>query len=199
MEYYYKLIKEYPRSPELGTITNSAMTDYYRLQPEKWKDFWQKIKYGEDVITTADGVSMKVGKSVYFVSETGQIKSLVCFNGMDLKRTYFSGADKALSYKIDNIKLLIENELILGEDIMLYGVCAKAQWNLMEILSSKLYYRTTKMSDSWKFFRTIEERNEFIFRKKPRFSFEDVLIINSWSVIGGEGEIRRIIEGSFKL
>ena len=63
----YKLIKEYPGSPILGTVHSGALlfnTTYGCLKLELYPEFWEEVK--EPILTTEDGVDLYEGDRVYF-------------------------------------------------------------------------------------------------------------------------------------
>ena len=76
----YKLIKEYPGSPKLGTIVNHVKgwgsyesyfdgdLVYSTYAIENYPEFWQEIK--EPLFTTEDGVNLYEGDHYYAVYST---------------------------------------------------------------------------------------------------------------------------------
>ena len=72
----YKLIKEYPGSPEIGrTVTPKSSSDnfcYWEgswFDPEKHPEFWEEIK--EPLFITADGISVFENDSVFQIDFKG--------------------------------------------------------------------------------------------------------------------------------
>jgi hypothetical protein len=95
-------------------------------------------------------------------------------------KIYYSNAENALNDLVKEIKLELENETIENENIPLYSVCTKADWQLSETTSLKLYQRlylnvNNKPSLSWKHFRTIKERDSYIEWNKPMYSKNDLV------------------------
>jgi hypothetical protein len=76
----YKLIKEYPGSPKLGTIIQKKLSSYeevdvyrgfYTTIPsliEKYPEFWEKV-VEEPLFTTEDGVEIYEGDKYYAVNK----------------------------------------------------------------------------------------------------------------------------------
>lgn len=173
----YELYKEYPESPKLGFIVNSSNSNYYKHHPEKWPEFWKEVKQKEVLCVTYEGDEIRKGDEYYFLQSEGNIVNTTAYHSLEFNNPIFSKLENAQEYKIKSINLEIENETIKGEDIILYGVCNKANWQTCETTSVKLFYRNTK-SESWKYFRTPEERENYVFENKPRFSVKDILNIN---------------------
>lgn len=199
MTHYYQLKKVYPGSPELGFIVNETMSEYYTYEPEKWLQFWEKIPISDVLFISEDGEKVKKGQTVYYIDAYGNIASILAHPTINqLKYKYFTNYLKASEYIIKSINLKIENETIVSENIILYGVLTKGDWQLCETNSYKLFYRLTPQSTCWKYFRTKEEREEYIFKNKPRFSFKDILDIQSKVVLGGEIELTNIIKENYE-
>ena len=62
METTYKLIKTYPRSPKIGTISTTAEWE----DASKYPEFWQPVK--EKFFTTQDGVDIFEGNTYWTVN-----------------------------------------------------------------------------------------------------------------------------------
>lgn len=196
-DFYYTLIQEYPGSPKLGTIVTSKDNDYYKHTPYNYPSLWKKNKIGDVVCKSVDGVDLKEGDIAYYQTNSNMIYSTHVttfhFNSTHL----WASLEKLEQDLIQKINLNIENEIIKGEDIRLYGVLTTGGWELDEISSKDLFYRY-KRSEKWKWFRTKEEREEYIFRYKPRFSFKDVVDIHSKLSLGGEEELINIVKRNYK-
>ncbi len=173
--YYYELVEEYPNSPRLGTIITPNMNEYYLYQPNVWTKFWKKEKFGDVILKTQDGVEIRVGDKYYYITETGVIHENVAHVNMNKEKIYYSNLELAQKARIEKINLKIENETIISEDVVLYGVCIKGNWQICETNSIKLFYPARPLTNSWKYFRTIKEREDYIFKYKPKFSFNDLL------------------------
>ena len=177
MEHYYILKEEYPNSPKIGTIINASMSEFYNYKPEIWNKFWKKEKFGEVVLTTEDNVEIKKGDVYFYVSETGIVSHNFAYNNMDKSKKYYCNWEEANKARIADINIQIENEVIRSEDVTLFGVLIKSNWEEYETSSHKVFYH--KRSESWKYFRTKEERKDYIFENKPRFSFKDMYKVYS--------------------
>lgn len=173
-KYYFELVQSYPGSPKLGTIVTAAMNEYYEYKPKEWPQFWKAYKLSDVTIITADGVELKMGDTCHILHNNGGISTMILHTLFEDCSNIYSTYEAAIIAKSKNIFLKLEEESVIGEDVKLYGVLAKAEWHLMETTSSQIFYRAKPLSEKWKFFTTKEKRDNFIKLNKTFFSVRDI-------------------------
>lgn len=178
----YKLIKEYPNSPELGTVVLSVESEFYSIKPDNYPEFWKEF-IPEKSFITEDGVIITEGDKIWIVESNLNINNRIFISDLyiyDNIRKIFSTIEKAKEYVVSLIELSIENETIKGEDIILYTLLIdKANYIIGETTTSlNLFIRdktkSTIRSDKWKYFRTREERDNYLYNKIKIFSRDDI-------------------------
>jgi len=96
----YKLIKEYPNSPKIGTVhTNDYYNNFWKGENfySKYPEFWEKISIS---ITTEDGGSLEEGEYYYAVDPTTYeiVPSVVDYNSSSSKWKKFFNIVEARKY-----------------------------------------------------------------------------------------------------
>lgn len=178
----YKLIKEYPNSPKLGSIILNINSEFYSIKPDNYPEFWQEF-IPEKSFISEDGVTITEGDKIWVVESNLSINNRIFISDLyihDNIRKIFSTIEKAKEYVIFLIELPIENETIKGEDIVLYTLLLdRANYMIGETTTSlKLFTRdktkSTIRSNKWKYFRTEKERDDYLYNKVKIFSRDDV-------------------------
>lgn len=185
----YKVIKEFP-----GYKIGDTIEDNSPLQPFVYKEYFEYIIKSE--AKSVEGNIIKTGDLVFYIDDNKTIKKMY-LNGYIPDKVYYSSAEHALNDLVKEIKLELENETIEGKNITLYGVCNKADWQLGETTSLKLYQRLqfpiSKPSTAWKYFRTIKERDLYIEWNKPMYSKNDLCELDKYTKSELSGKINYII------
>ena len=177
----FKLIQEYPGSPELGYTINSGNSMYYAYKPEQYPHLWEEINC-DKTITTHDGVELELGEEYYWIYDYEQIKAnLVSEYGIEcslnIKEKLFSTKLAAEEYLNSSICLELLDGIVEGENVIIYGVC-EGSFQTSEMSSLKMYKKlhggktTGHISDKWKWFKYEKSRTEYITYHKPIFSLE---------------------------
>jgi len=180
----FKLINDYPGSPEIGYTINSGNSMFYSYHPDKYPHLWEKINC-DQTITTYDGVELGLGESYYIIRDYEYIvEHQVTEYGIqcDLynNEKIFSSKEVAEEHLINSISLTLEDGDLYAEDITLYGLCL-GSFQLAEIsslkLNKKLHAGKTSghISDKWKWFMYETNRSEYITFNKPIFSLSYLL------------------------
>lgn len=178
----YKLIKEYPNSPKLGTVLLSIESEFYTIKPDNYPEFWQEFTPEKSFVTT-DGTIIIEGDKFWLVDNKLNIFNRVFISDLYFNQNeykHFSTIEKAKEYIISQIELPIENEIIKGEDVILYTLLVdKSNWMIGENSNSlKIFIRkktkSVPTSDKWKYFRTEEERDNYLYNKIKIFSRDDI-------------------------
>lgn len=186
----YKIIKEFP-----GHKLGEHIEDNSDLQPFLYKEYFEYIVKSE--ATSIEGNIVTTGDLVFYIDDNKTIKRMY-LSGYIPDKVYYSNAENALNDLVKEIKLELENETIEGENIPLYSVCTKADWQLSETTSLKLYQRlylnvSSKPSLSWRHFRTIKERDSYIEWNKPMYSKNDLCDLDKYTKEELKGKINYII------
>lgn len=173
----FKLIKEYPGSRELGYLLVDTSCFYSTIQPEKYPHLWKEVTI-TDYITTSDGVVKYTSEIVWYIDNKTVRYTYVSEYSAINNIEYYSTSEIAHEILYSLIELQIENELIKGEDIPLYGVLHsnESHWQTHETTSYEIWKRD-KRSDRWKYFRSENERKEYSEWNKPMFTKSDLLEI----------------------
>lgn len=173
----YKLKQTFPSSPDVGKMISPAMHEYYQFKPLDYPHLWEEIEE-TDTFDTCDGEKLCVGEKCYYVEgfnvHTGFVTdkrdiSFLITGG----RNIYSKKENAEKELASKINVEIEYETIVGENIPLYGVCiSTGSHQLGETTSLKLTIK--RGSTSWKWFRTIEQRDYYTENKRAIYSREDI-------------------------
>jgi hypothetical protein len=164
----YKVIKNIPNF-NIGDIINTK--DNLGFHPELYSDIFEKIVVTE--IKTMDDFIVEKYDEIYKIKEDFTIVKYFA----DDDSIIFKGFNNALNYVISNIYLEIENDILEKEDIPLFGVCCKSNWQEHTTTSLELFQRTcrnVKQSESWKYFRTEEKKKNYIEIFKPMYCLNDI-------------------------
>lgn len=172
----YRKIKPYPNSNTIPEIIKAYDEHYYTQQPQLHPDFWEELKVGKLLFTSKDDVEIENNTQVFLVDDKLNIHPIVVDERYaNSDGIFFKYFKKAQEYITSLIQISIVNEVINGENIPLYGCLITNSHQLCETTSLALWKRmnvTPKPSDKWKYFRTKEERaeyikmNEFIYNRK---------------------------------
>ena len=176
----YKLIKEYPGSPELGIEIYPSQSNFYSIHPERYPDLWEKFETG-DCILSEEGNYIKPGERVYYIyrkSVISGINNSYFVNHSNSK--LFSTDCKALEYLNSQIEIQIENEIIKGEDITLYGTCDGNGGGILTTSSYEMWKRNTPYSEKWHWFRTEEERDSYRELHEYKYSKLDLFQLTKY-------------------
>ena len=199
MNSYFELVEEYPGCPKLGTIVLPDMNEYYIYNPHLWKKYWKEVMIGEVICTTQDGVEVKGGQDVYIVREKGDTYRLMVtknyYNTVLILWSTKELADKAC---IDAINIPIYNNIVTGENVSLYGVLSDSHVQT-EVISSKDLFYKCKRSDKWKYFKSLELREEYIFENSKRFSYNDIIDISVIAQSLSTERFKNYIKQNYKL
>lgn len=173
----FKLIKEYPGSKELGYLLVDTSCFYSAAQPEKYPHLWEEITI-TDYITTSDGIIKYTGEIIWYIDNKNVRYSYVSEYSTINNIEYYSTSELAHEALYSLIELQIENELVKGENIPLYGVLHSTDlhWQTHKTTSYEVWQRN-KRSDKWKYFRSEDKRKEYIEWNKPMFTKHDLLEI----------------------
>ena len=180
----FKLIQDYPGSPEVGYTINSGNSMYYSYKPELFPHLWEEINC-EITIMTNDGILLGLGEEYYTIYDYEHIKTNnVSEYGIQcsLRNNHekiFSTRKAAERYLNDSIDLELMDEKIIGENITIYGVC-DGSFQTSEMSSLKMYKKlygnktTGHISDKWKWFKNENNRTEYIKWNKPIYSLNNI-------------------------
>ena len=174
----YRLKVAYPGSPEIGFTTNGAKNEFYSLKPDQFPHLWDVFE-SDKVVTLSDGEIIGIGDEFYTVVGL-YIKKWILTEQLipDFKYVSYKTEQQAHEYLNSLIDIQIENEVIKGENIDLFGVCiSDGPW--IENKSNSFYQferilAGKSISERWKYFRTEQERYSYIYWNKPIFSREDL-------------------------
>lgn len=185
----YKVIKEFP-----GYKIGNTIEDNSPLQPFVYKEYFEYINKSEAI--SIEGNIITTGDLVFFIDDNKTIKRMYLSSYIP-DRVFYSSAEHALNDLVKEIKLELENETIENENIILYGVCNKADWQLGETTTLKLYQRLqfplSKLSTAWKYFRTIKERDSYIEWNKLMYCKNDLINLEKVNKEELKGKINNII------
>ena len=164
----YKVIKEFP-GYRVGDLITKKSAIYYECC--NYPNFFEEII--GNPLTTLDGETVEIGEKVYYVSGL-QINNFINYGShLTISDTLFKNYSKAEEYLHKQIYLKVEDGEVISENIKLYSVCCKAEWNVDSIMSFKLF-KSVNFKDSWKFFISKDNRNKYVLENKPRFSNKEV-------------------------
>jgi len=167
----YKAIAKTPFH-QIGDIID---TKNYNWNPALYPELFEKIE--SKTFITEDGFQIESYDEVYIVNSQWEIRQMRYYYS-DESMPVFKHRQSAEEYVIDNICIKIENEIITGENIPLYSVCATSAWEINNSTTSLQLFqrlqRTSKPSEHWKFFRTEAERDWYIDEYRPLYSKNDI-------------------------
>lgn len=164
----FKTIKNIPNY-KIGNIVNTK--DNLGFHPELFPDIFEKIIITD--IITQDGFKVEKYDEIYRLKEDFTI--VKCY--ADENNVIFKYYEKAVEYITSKIYLEIEDEIIQGENIELYGVCCKSNWQEYNTTSLELFQKkskNSKQSESWKYFTSDEKRKNYIKWNRPMYSLNDI-------------------------
>ena len=165
----YKVIKEFP-GYKVGDLITEKSAIYYDCH--KYPDLFEKIK--NVPIKTEDGLFLNLGEKGYYTDENLKMHIFKYYSDTQMfPSIIFKNLENFEKYVHSKIYLKVEDGEVIGENIILYGVCCKAEWNLQEVMSFKLF-KSVNFKDSWKFFISKDNRNKYVLENKPRFSNKEV-------------------------
>lgn len=167
----YKVIKEFPLY-EVGDIINKSNPLYYHCALHE--KFFEEIE--NLPLNTLDDTILEIGEKGYYVSGL-DINNFIYHNSNQMIPDFlFKSYVNAEDYIHKQIYLKVEDGEVIGENIKLYSVCCKAEWNMDSIMSFKLF-KSSNFKDSWKFFISKDNRDKYVLENKPRFSNKKVDIL----------------------
>jgi len=173
----YKLKQTFPGSPDVGKMISAAMHEFYQFKPVDYPHLWEEIEE-TDTFDTYDGEKLCVGEKCYYV-ENFNVHTGFVTDKNDISyfitcgRNAYSKKENAEKERDAKINVEIEYETIVGENIPLYGVCiSTGTHQLGETTSLKLTIK--RGSPNWRWFRTVEERDNYVDNKRPIYSREDI-------------------------
>lgn len=173
----YKLKQTFPGSPDVGKMISPAMHEYYQFKPLDYPHLWEEIEE-PDTFDTCDGEKLCIGEKCYYV-EGFNVWAGFITNKNDISylitggRSVYSKKENAEKELANKINVKIENETIVGENIPLYGVCiSTGSHQLGETTSLKLTIK--RGSENWRWFRTVEERDDYFKNKRAIYSREEM-------------------------
>lgn len=187
----YRLIREYPGSPELGSIVTLDVQrgdfgyceenfnfSIFKAQLENYPEYWQELK--EPIFTTDDNVPIYTGDVFYYVNESNKICMFPCTTMAPRNKefVYFS-TEKAAEVYVEQQKKYCTND---GEPIkrsQKFYIFDDKYYKCMEAKSG--CFKSSKWHG--KRYKTKEEVERLIALKKPIYSVEDIVrIVNVWSM-----------------
>ena len=170
----YKLIKEYPGSPQLGKVIASTTFEWMTVQPQKFPEFWKEVD-PMIAIKSKDGVDIYEGETFWRFNTNGTVSRFIVNeyylrNGVD--GDVFSSREAAKAHLISEINIPLEDGVLTGCDVPLYSLLSKANWEERETTSLELWIRMKmgRNTANWKYFRSKEAREAYICNNKPLFS-----------------------------
>jgi len=168
----YRLIKTYPNSPSLGTVVDSAETNFYLWKPSSYPEFWEKLTGNPIVIDTKlNKVEMY---SKVWIIDNGDIKQIV-LTPDHVGDFYLFSTDATVARDRD-INLIVE-DCIVTEECTLYGLLPKAQWETCSVEASYLYKRSKQFPErksAWIYFKSEQSRQAYIDLYKPQYSLNQI-------------------------
>lgn len=175
----YKLIKEYPGSPQLGKVIASTTHEWMTVQPQKFPEFWKEVD-PMIAVKSKDGVDIYEGEMCWRFNTNCTLSHFIVNeyylrNGVD--GDVFSSREAAEAYLISEINIPLEDCVLLGCNVPLYSLLPKANWDEKETTSLELWIRMKmgRNTTNWKYFRSKEARDVYIKAHKPEFSQEQVM------------------------
>ena len=180
----FKLIQDYPGSPEVGYTINSGNSMYYSYKPELFPHLWEEINC-EITIMTNDGILVGLGEEYYTIYDYEHIKTNnVSEYGIQcsLRNNHekiFSTRKAAEEYLNNEINLDLMDGKLVCENITIYGVC-DGSFQTSEMSSLKMHKKlhsgktTGHISDKWKWFKNENNRTEYIKWNKPIYSLNNI-------------------------
>ena len=182
----YKKIKPYPNSNKIPEIIKQYDEYYYSEQPNLFTEFWEELKVGKVLLTSQDGVEIETNTQVFLVDDKFNIHSIVIDERYaNSTNIFFKEYEKAKQYIDSLIDVSIVNEVIKGENIVLYGCLITNSYQLGETTSLALWKRMkqthSKLSEKWKYFRTKEEREEYIYYNSMIYTRNAIKDLLNWS------------------
>ena len=172
----YKLIKEYPGSPGLGTCIYGSQSEFYTIKPKLYPEIWQEFET-DKCIQTDDGCLVQSGENIYYISDKRIIHDKV--NDFFIKSggyKYFGSITNAQNYLISQIEVDTDSGKVIGEDIKLYGCCLGHGNQFAETTSYAMWKRSIKYSDKWKWFKSEKERETYAEFNTPKYTKQDLLL-----------------------
>jgi len=177
----YKLIQPYPGSPQIGYIINATSSEIFSLKPHLYPYLWEKYK-SEAFDKLYDQSIAYVGDKVWCINDKSSMNPvLVTLTELNFpfNRPYFRTQEEAIAYRDLQITIITEDGAVIGENIPIYALLTKGSWEESETTSLHLYRRELikerPLSDSWKYFKTKEARDNYIRINKPLFSRRDIV------------------------
>ena len=167
----YKVIKEFP-GYKVGDLITKHSSLYFIC--DSYKDFFQEVT--DEPLKTLDNATLEIGEKGYFVSGLSIRDFTYYSNHQIIPDNLFKSYVNAEEYIHKQIYLKVEDGEVVGENIKLYSVCCKAEWNQDSIMSFKLF-KSANFKDSWKFFISKDNRDKYVLDNKPRFSNKEVDIL----------------------
>jgi hypothetical protein len=182
----YKKIKGYPGSAKVPEIIKQQDEYYYSEQPNLYPEFWEELKIGKVLLTSKDGVDIETNTQVFLVDDKLNIHPIVIDERYaNSDSIFFTDVNKATEYINSLIEISIVNEVIKGENIPLYGCLITNSYQLGDTTSLALWKRmrqtNTKPSDKWKYFRTKDEREEYIHYNSFIYTRNTIKELFDWS------------------
>lgn len=192
----YKLIKEYPNSPQLGYIISGTSSEMFSIKPQFYPHLWEK--YQSDTFDKLhDGSIAYIGDKVWAIldkSSMNPISLTLTEYNFPFTRPYFKTEQEAIDYRNLQIMITTEDGAVIGENIPIYALLTKGSWEESETTSLHLYRRELikerPLSESWKYFKSKENREVYIRNNKPIYSKSDIVSLfceikdlEIWSII----------------
>lgn len=177
----YKLIKEYPGSPLLGKVITDTSMQFMTIQPTRYPEFWEEIP-NVVAIRSVDGIDLCEGQTCWIFNSNCTVTNFIISksylaSGSD--RQVFSSREAAEKHLIDEIDIRLEDDIVKGENIPIYSLLPKANWDEKETTSLELWIRMKmgRNTANWKYFKSKDARDFFIKNRKPLFSMNDLMTV----------------------
>lgn len=177
----YKLIKEYPGSPQLGYILSGVCPEMFSIRPHLYPYLWENYE-SDKFDKLHDGSIAYIGDKVWTIldkSSMNPISLTLTEYNFPFTRPYFRTQEEAILYRDLQIIITTEDGALIGENIPIYALLTKGSWEQSETTSLHLYRRELikerPLSESWKYFKTKENRDNYIKNNKPIYSKNDII------------------------
>lgn len=177
----YKLIQPYPGSPQIGYIINSLSSEMFSLKPHLYPYLWEKFE-SELSDKLYDKSIAFIGDIVWYINDKSNMNlnsKVLTDHDFPFTKPYFKTQQEALDYRDLQIKVVTEDGAVIGENIPIYSLLTKSNWEEFETTSLHLYRRELikdkPLNDSWKYFKTKEAREIYIKNNKPLYSKKNIV------------------------
>lgn len=172
----YKLIKEYPGSPKLGSCIYKSQSEIFQIRPESYPELWQEFET-DQCITTDDNCFIKSGELIYCISDKRICTiSMSEFFIKNENTKYFGNIDNAIDYLYSQIEVDTESGKVIGENIDLFGICLGNGTQYKTESSYNFWKRNVPFSNKWKWFKTEAERNLYQEFNECKYSKQDLIL-----------------------